>query len=296
MDAREIEKCIDEFGTDIYRFCLKLCMDKSEAEDLYQQTFLKALEMEWTLDWGKNPKALFFSLTHNLWKSDRRKQARRNMIAPCSNLDDEAEAVLHSDESIEESYLQKELISEVNRIIETLPEKIRIPLTLFYLSNCSVEQISTIIKKPPGTVKSRLFKGRSLIKKRLEEAGYENDLFNTEIDEIIRASMKLADEPDPELNNKLKATLYQKETAMRKQPATRGFSLWYLPMILNLVTFIMLAGVALIVISNTYLSYFAAGICFYIGLAGVLLTIVGVKRTNMKEDITIRVEKRGALA
>ena len=112
MDAREIEKCIDEFGTDIYRFCLKLCMDKSEA-------------------------------------------------------------VLHSEESIEERYLQKELISEVNRIIETLPEKIRIPLTLFYLSNCSVEQISTIIKKPPGTVKSRLFKGRSLIKKRLEEAGYE---------------------------------------------------------------------------------------------------------------------------
>ena len=55
MDAREIEKCIDEFGTDIYRFCLKLCMDKSEAEGLYQQTFLKALEMEWTLDWGHSP-------------------------------------------------------------------------------------------------------------------------------------------------------------------------------------------------------------------------------------------------
>ena len=55
----------------------------------------------------------------------------------------------------------------------------------------------------------------------------KNDLFNTEIDEIIRASMKLADEPDPELNNKLKATLYQKETAMRKQPPrhTRFFSL-----------------------------------------------------------------------
>lgn len=50
MDAREIEKCIDVFGTDIYRFCLKLCMDKTDAEDLYQQTFLKALEMDWTLD------------------------------------------------------------------------------------------------------------------------------------------------------------------------------------------------------------------------------------------------------
>lgn len=173
MNAREIENCIDDFGTDIYRFCLKLCADRTEAEDLYQQTFLKALETEWTLDWKKNPKALFFSLAHNLWKSDKRKQARRNMIAPCSNLDDETEAILHSEESIEENYLQKELILEVRRIIQTLPEKFQVPLILFYLSDCSIDQIAAIIKKPPGTVKSRLFKGRTLIKKRLEDAGYE---------------------------------------------------------------------------------------------------------------------------
>ena len=108
--------------------------------------------------------------------------------------------------------------------------------------------------------------------------------------------MKLADEPAPELNQRLKAALYQKEAAMKKQPATRALSLWYLPMILNLAAFAMLAAAALMVISNTYLSYFAAGICFYIGLAGVLLTIVGVKRTNMKEDITIHIRKRGVLA
>ena len=119
---------------------------------------------------------------------------------------------------------------------------------------------------------------------------------NIVIEEVIQASMKMTDVPDPELNQKLKAALYQQEAVLQKQPATHKVSIWYLPMILNLVTFIMLAGVALIVISNIYLSYFAAGICFYIGLAGVLLTIVGVKRTNMKEDITIRVEKRGALA
>ncbi len=173
MDAREVEKCIDDFGTDIYRFCLKLCMDKEDAEDLYQQTFLKALETEWTLDWEKNPKSLFFSLTHNIWKSDKRKQARRNMIAPCSNLDYEMETVLHPEENIEESYFQKELVAEVRQIIQTLPEKFQVPLILFYLSDCSIEQIAAIIKKPAGTVKSRLFKGRNLIKKRLEDIGYE---------------------------------------------------------------------------------------------------------------------------
>ena len=173
MNAAEIEKCIDAFGTDIYRFCLKLCADKADAEDLYQQTFLKALETEWTLDWEKNPKALFFAFAHNLWKSDRRKQARRSTIAPCSNFDDAAEKVLYSEESIEEGYLQKELIEKVRQIIQTLPEKFQVPLLLYYLSDCSIEQIATVIKKPPGTVKSRLFKGRNMIKKRLEDAGYE---------------------------------------------------------------------------------------------------------------------------
>ena len=173
MNAREIETCIDAFGTDIYRFCLKLCADQADAEDLYQQTFLKALETEWTLDWENNPKALFFSLAHNLWKSDRRKWARRNTIAPCSNLDDEMERMLRSEENVEERYFQKELVEQVRRIIQTLPEKFQVPLILFYLSDCSIEHFAVIIKKPPGTVKSRLFKGRKLIKKRLEDAGYE---------------------------------------------------------------------------------------------------------------------------
>ena len=97
----------------------------------------------------------------------------KSPISSASNFDDEAEAVLHSDENIEEGYLHTELIVAVRQIIQTLPEKFQIPLILFYLSDCTVEQIAAIIKKPPGTVKSRLFKGRSLIKKRLEDAGYE---------------------------------------------------------------------------------------------------------------------------
>lgn len=172
MNAGEIEKCIDNFGTDVYRFCLSLCQDKADAEDLYQQTFLKALETEWTLDWEKNPRALFFSFAYHLWQSDRRKQARRNAIAPCGNYDEEMEAVMQSEGDVEEGYLQKELTAQVRQIMQTLPEKFQVPLLLFYLSDCSIEQIAAVIKKPPGTVKSRLFKGRSLIKQRLEDAGY----------------------------------------------------------------------------------------------------------------------------
>jgi RNA polymerase sigma-70 factor (ECF subfamily) len=66
-----------------------------------------------------------------------------------------------------------ELAEEVRQIMGALPEKFQVPLLLYYLSDCSIEQIAAIIRKPPGTVKSRLFKGRSLMKKRLEDAGYE---------------------------------------------------------------------------------------------------------------------------
>lgn len=172
VTAGEIEKCIDGFGADVYRFCLKLCPDKADAEDLYQQTFLKALETEELLDWENNPKALFFSFAYHLWKSDRRKWARRNAIAPGGSFDEAAETVLHTEESVEEGYLQKELKVQIRQIMQTLPEKFQVPLLLYYLSDCSIEQIAGIIRKPPGTVKSRLFKGRSLMKKRLEDAGY----------------------------------------------------------------------------------------------------------------------------
>ncbi len=119
---------------------------------------------------------------------------------------------------------------------------------------------------------------------------------NAEIEEAIRASMNMTDVPAPELNHVLKAALYQQEAVLRKQPATYQLSFWYLPMILNLITFTLLALLALIVIENSYLSYFAAGICFYADAAGILLTIAGVKRANIKEEITIRIEKRGVPA
>ena len=117
-----------------------------------------------------------------------------------------------------------------------------------------------------------------------------------EIEKIIRASMKITDVPAPALNNKLKAAVYHREAALLKQPVAHTLLLWFLPMILNFVTFSLLAAFSFTVIENTYLSYLAAGICFYICVAGILLTIIGVKRANIKEDIIIRIEKRGIMA
>lgn len=118
----------------------------------------------------------------------------------------------------------------------------------------------------------------------------------TELDGLIRSSMEIADAPSQELNDSLAQSLYRQEAALKRREPMNAIPLWYVPMLLNLVTFGMFAVLSLIVISNPYLAKFAAGLCLYAGVAGILITLIGVKRTNLKEDITVRIQKRGVAA
>ena len=173
MEAREIERCIDAFGADVFRFCRRLCADRADADDLYQQVFLRALEARVALDWASNPRALFFSLAYRLWKSDARKRARRQVIAPSECLDDAPADALCAPEDLQERVENAQRDAAIRAIVRDLPEKLRIPVELYYLGDCTVEQIARTIQRPRGTVKSRLFQARETIRKRLEEAGYE---------------------------------------------------------------------------------------------------------------------------
>lgn len=126
----------------------------------------------------------------------------------------------------------------------------------------------------------------------MENRKYE---YEHELDELIRASMELQDAPPPELNERLIASLYKQEAVMRQNAPVRSIPLWFVPMILNFVTFSLLAVLAILVIANPYLAKLTVGICAYISIAGILITAVGVKRTNMKEVMAVHVQKRGVL-
>ena len=117
-----------------------------------------------------------------------------------------------------------------------------------------------------------------------------------ELDALLRAALAETAAPDPELDRRLKTALYQREAALCRRPATRALPLWYLPMAVNLAFALLLAAAALLLIPSAGLALTAAGACLYLGLAGVLLTLLGLKRTRMKEDLTLRMEKGSAAA
>ncbi|MGN1180365.1 MAG: RNA polymerase sigma factor [Suilimivivens sp.] len=177
MTITELEQCIDKYGKDIFSFCRRITGSIQEGEDLYQDTFLKALELSERMDMEKNPKSFLLSIAIRLWKNRRRKYAWRHRIAGMESLDAKSETNVLSDPAEErlpeEEILTREQNCFVQSCITELPEKYRIPIYLYYSAELSVKEISCCLKLPEGTVKSRLHKARTMIKERLEAFGYD---------------------------------------------------------------------------------------------------------------------------
>ena len=73
----------------------------------------------------------------------------------------------------EEAMIQKEIVQAVQNGIKQLPEKLQTVLYMYYTAEMSVDDISRTLHIPTGTVKSRLHKGRNLLKVYLEDLDYE---------------------------------------------------------------------------------------------------------------------------
>jgi len=159
---------VNSYNEQIYKFCCRLTYSKEDAEDLFQDTFLKVFEQLDKMNVSSNPKSFLFSTALYLWKGKKRAYARRNRLAPVQPLDDG----MVSDISMEDRVMAKEENSIVSELVEALPEKFKIPIILYYTVEMNVKEIASTLKIPAGTVKSRLFKARTLIEKGLVENGY----------------------------------------------------------------------------------------------------------------------------
>lgn len=168
MNVTELEKCIDIYGDDIYAFCLHLAYSQHEAEELYQDTFLKAMELLEGIDIENNPKSYLLSIAIRIWKNHKRKYAWRKRIAKPVSLEDEIdEEYTGSGYSLEEEVLRKEQLRQLRHAVRQLGDKYRLPVCLYYMEGMQVDSIARILKIPKGTVKSRLHKAREILKKQL---------------------------------------------------------------------------------------------------------------------------------
>ncbi len=175
MTCQEFAELIETEGREIYRFCCHLTGEKDGADELYQETMLKAMGRLSRIELSNNPKSFLLGIAVKIWKGKRRKYARRQRIAPEESLDQMTAGMelVGLEDSPEEAYLSKELRELVRRETALLKENYRIPVYLYYSAQMDIEEIAALLHIPKGTVKSRLHTARTTIAEKLKEYGYE---------------------------------------------------------------------------------------------------------------------------
>jgi RNA polymerase sigma-70 factor (ECF subfamily) len=171
MDTDGFERLLAACEDDLYSFCRYLaghCL----AADLYQDTVLAAFEMRGRINTNQNPKALLISIAVGKWKNLRRKTGRRQAKVPEMPLTGYGAEPKTPPEHDPQEQVQSVFVKKaIQDALGQLDDKFRIPLILHYFVEWDLKTVAGICGIPKGTVKSRLFKGRILLKDALEKEG-----------------------------------------------------------------------------------------------------------------------------
>ena len=162
-----IDQYIRDYGKRLYGLCTFLCANSHEAEDLYQETWLKVVKHISKYDSTKEFEPWLTTICVNTYRSTLRRIAK-SPVFNCFTTTEEKEEVLNSIPAPENKDY-----SDLYTAIAKLPEKLRLTVLLFYFRDMDTESAAMVLGIPPGTVKSRLNKARKLLKEVLTD---ETDL------------------------------------------------------------------------------------------------------------------------
>lgn len=169
----------------VYRFALRLTGSPSEAEDLVQETFLRAYRAwdQYTL--GTRAKSWLFTICRNAFLRQRERDVRRDeIVAEAAQSEPEPEVAVNeapvfagrADYDPEGDFFRGLVDERILRAIDGLPGDFREAVVLSDLQGLTYQEIADVLEVPLGTVKSRLFRGRKLLQEQLYhfavESGY----------------------------------------------------------------------------------------------------------------------------
>ena len=150
----------------LYAFALKLARSRDDAEDLVSDTLLRAFERWDQYHLGTNIRAWLFTILYHVFVSRKRRIDAREVHAPDDSEGWSAfEAVGEIDP--EGRFYDSFLDDEITQAIDSLPDEYRAAVVLSDLHDLRYAEIAEILGVPEGTVKSRLFRGRRILQKKL---------------------------------------------------------------------------------------------------------------------------------
>jgi RNA polymerase sigma-70 factor (ECF subfamily) len=153
----------------LYRVALRLTGNAADADDLVQETMLKAYRAWHQYQPGTNAKGWLLTILRHAFINEYRRRTRHpetvdlDAIEPFAVLDE------RQDDDPQGQFFDRIVDDEVLRAIDELPEQFREAVVLSDVEGMSYEEVARILDVPIGTVKSRLFRARRLLQAKLYE-------------------------------------------------------------------------------------------------------------------------------
>ncbi|PTM08522.1 MAG: RNA polymerase subunit sigma [Bacteroidetes bacterium] len=163
----------------LYNFGLRLTADPNDAEDLVQDTIVKAYRFFSSYEKGTNAKAWLFRILKNSYINNYRKESKRPQEVDFDEVSTFYETI--RDERVDTSDLERKMFRELidddlAKALDDIPEDFRTVVLLCDVEDFTYEEISNMLDVPIGTIRSRLHRGRNLLKAQLmdyaKERGY----------------------------------------------------------------------------------------------------------------------------
>jgi RNA polymerase sigma-70 factor (ECF subfamily) len=153
----------------LYRAALRLTRVPADAEDLVQETYLKAFRAADRFAPDTNLRAWLFTILHNTARNRVRDRAREHVTVDSDAVDRAADSGPGAAETPEDILLRETLAPELQSAIDALPEAFRQAVWLRDVEEFSYAEIAAMLEIPIGTVMSRISRGRRLLFERLKE-------------------------------------------------------------------------------------------------------------------------------
>lgn len=165
-----------QYAPQLYSAALRMTRNSADAEDLVQETFLKAYRSFRTYEEGSNLRAWLYRILTNTFINTYRAKQRRPMETDLDDVEDlylyrrlgSMETALAA-RSAEDTMFELFTDDEVKTALEDLPENFRLPVLLADVEGFSYKEIAEMLEIPIGTVMSRLHRGRKAMQKALFE-------------------------------------------------------------------------------------------------------------------------------